>query len=101
MATQVQWEREAAALDVDPKPNAVGRLAHVSDDGCVVELDSNAAPRLFWYGEDLLDFKLPAATRVVYPKPTIPGLRDRNGAIQYALDHPEGADPLIALLHAG
>ena len=85
----------------DPKPNAVGRLAQVPHDGCVVQLDSASAPRLLWSGEDLLDVKLPAGTRVVYPKPTVPGLRDRKAAIQYAISHPEGMEPLVALLRPG
>ncbi len=85
----------------DPAPNAVGRKALVLHDGCVVHLDKNSAPRLLWYGEDLLSVKLPEGTRVVYPNPTIPGLRDREGAIRYALAHPEEMDPLDALLKPG
>lgn len=85
----------------DPKPNAVGRLAQVSHNNCVVHLDSASAPRLLWSGEDLLDVRLPAGTRVVYPKPTVPGLRDRKAAIQYAISHTEGMDPLVALLRPG
>jgi hypothetical protein len=85
----------------DPKPNAVGRRALVSHDGCVVHLDSASAPRLLWHGEDLLDVRLPAGTRVVYPKPTIAGLPDRKAAIQYAISHPEGMDPLVAYLRPG
>ena len=85
----------------DPTPNAVGRQALVSHDGCVVHLDGNSAPRLMWYGEDLLSVKMPAGTRVMHPNPTIPGLRDRNAAIRYALEHPEEMDPLAALLRPG
>ena len=85
----------------DPTPNAVGRLANVSSDGCVVHLEKNAARRLLWYGEDLLDVRLPAGTRVVYPKPTIPGLEDRDSAIRHALGHPEGMEPLGAYLRPG
>ncbi|MBM3775320.1 MAG: DUF2088 domain-containing protein, partial [Acidobacteria bacterium] len=85
----------------DPAPNAVGRKALVPHDGCVVELEKNSAPRLLWYGEDLLDVKMPAGTRVVYPKPTIPGLADRAGAIRHAIANPEGMEPLAALLKPG
>ncbi len=84
-----------------PGPNTVGRLADVSHDDCVTYLEAGAAPRLLWSGEDLLDVKLPAGTRMVYPKPTIPGLRDRAGAIRYALAHPENMEPLTALLKPG
>lgn len=85
----------------DPTPNAVGRNALVSYDGCVVHLEKNSAPRLMWYGEDLLRIKFPAGTRVLYPNPTISGLPDRNQAIEYALAHPEEMEPLRALLKPG
>ncbi|HYM11885.1 MAG TPA: lactate racemase domain-containing protein, partial [Bryobacterales bacterium] len=101
MATQAAWAPEALSLDIDPTPNAVGRKALVSDKGCVVHLEASSAPRLLWYGEDLLDVKMPAGTRVVYPKPTIRGLRDRSAAIRYAIDHPEGMEPLGTLLRPG
>jgi Lactate racemase N-terminal domain len=85
----------------DPTPNAVGRDALVSHEGTVVQLEGRSAPRLMWYGEDLLSVKMPAGTRMVYPNPTIPGLKDRDAAIRYAIDHPEQMDPLSALLRPG
>jgi hypothetical protein len=85
----------------DPRPNAVGRLALVPDDGCVTELDARSAPRVIWSGEDLLSVKLPAGTRVISAKPPIPGLPDREAAIRYALANPEGSDPLAARLRPG
>jgi lactate racemase len=85
----------------DPTPNAVGRRAQVSYDGCVVHLDANSAPRLMWSSEDLLAVKMPAGTRVLYSNPTIPGLADRDAGIRYALAHPEEMDPLAALLKPG
>ena len=85
----------------DSAPNAVGRRALVSHKGCVVHLEARSAPRLMWYGEDLLSVKFPAGTRVMYANPTIPGLRDRSGAIRYALAHPEEMEPLAAQLRPG
>ncbi|MEX2262527.1 MAG: lactate racemase domain-containing protein [Bryobacteraceae bacterium] len=85
----------------DPAPNAVGRGALVSSQNCVVHLGRDSAPRLLWYGEDLLDVKMPAGTRVVYPKPTIPGLRDRRAAIRHAVANPEQMEPLAAFLRPG
>jgi hypothetical protein len=85
----------------DPTPNAVGRNALVSHEGTVVHLDGNSAPRLMWFGEDLLSVKMPAGTRVVYPNPTIPGLPDREAGIRYAIEHPEQMEPLAALLRPG
>lgn len=85
----------------DPTPNAVGRAAQVSHQDCVVRLDRKSAPRLLWYGEDLLSVKFPADTRIVYPNPTVPGLRDREAAVRWAIAHPEEMDPLEALLRPG
>jgi hypothetical protein len=102
MATSTKQLTLASDHDFgDPTPNAVGRLAQVSHEGCVVHLEANSAKRLLWYGEDLLEVKLPAGTRVIYPKPTIPAVPDRDAAIHYALDHPEGMEPLRALLRPG
>ncbi|PYV08272.1 MAG: hypothetical protein DMG23_13935 [Acidobacteria bacterium] len=85
----------------DPTPNAVGRKALVPHEGCVVHIEQDSAPRLMWFGEDLLSVKMPAGTRVMYPNPTIPGLPDRAAAIHYALAHPEEMEPLAALLWPG
>ena len=85
----------------EPTPNAVGRNALVSHDDCVVHLDEHSAETLLWYGEDLIRAKLPAGTRVIYPKPAIPGLADRDAAIRYAIAHPEQAEPLASQLRAG
>lgn len=85
----------------EPQPNAVGRAALVPDSGCVRELNGRSTERLLWYGEDLIRARLPPGSRVVYPKPTIPGLPDRDAAIRYALDYPEQADPLRSQLRSG
>src|SRR5207245_1319498 len=101
MATETENLRAAASREYifgDPTPNAVGRNALVSHQGCVVHLDARSAPRLLWYGEDLLSVKFPAGTRIVYPNPTIPGLRDRPRPIRHALAHPAEMEPLAALL---
>ena len=73
----------------------------VPDRDCVRELNGSSAERLLWYGEDLIRVKLPTGTRVVYPKPTIAGLPDHDGAIRYALEHPEKAAPLRSQLRPG
>ena len=83
----------------EPTPNAVGRAALVPHDDCVRELSASSADRLLWYGEDLIRVKLPAGTRVIYPKPSIPGVPNRDAAIRYALEHPEQAEPLRSQLH--
>ena len=104
MATRIEtvestglWKYELG----DPTPNAVGRKARISYDGCVVHLEANSAPRLMWSSEDLLAVKMPAGTRVLYSNPTIPGIPDRDAGIRYALAHPEEMEPLAALLKPG
>ena len=104
MATTVERVREVRARRFEfpqPAPNTVGRRADVSSEGCVVHLEERSAPRLLWYGEDIWDVKLPAGTRIIYPKPTIPGLPDRPAAIRHAIAHPEEMDPLDAHLKPG
>ena len=68
---------------------------------CVVHLEENSAPRILWSGEDLVEAKLPAGTRVVYPKPPMTPVPSREAAIEYAIRHPENMEPLPALLRAG
>ena len=68
---------------------------------CVVHLEENSAPRILWSGEDLVEAKLPAGTRVVYPKPPMTPVPNREAAIEYAIRHPENMEPLPALLRAG
>lgn len=80
-------------------PNGYDPVEAAKD--CVVTLEKDSAPRVLFCGEDLLEVKLPAGTRVVYAKPPIPGLQDREAAIRHALDHPEGMEPLSALLRPG
>ncbi|MCW5980051.1 MAG: DUF2088 domain-containing protein [Bryobacteraceae bacterium] len=104
MLTSVERVRQVRARPFEfpaPAPNCVGRLADVSPEGCVVTLDERSAPRLLWYGEDLLDVKLPAGTRIVYPKPTIPGVPNRKAGLRHALENPEEMEPLEALLRPG
>ena len=72
----------------------------VSDEN-IVYVDTDSAPRILFYGEDFLLEDLPVGTRVIYPKRPLPGLPNPRAAIRYALHHPEGMDPLHALLTPG
>jgi hypothetical protein len=104
MATHTNNLRSAGLREDDfgdPTPNAVGRKALVSHADTVHYLESNSAPRLMWFGEDLLSVKMPAGTRVLYPNPTIEALADFNAGVRYAIQHPEQMDPLAALLRPG
>ncbi len=58
-------------------------------------------PYLFHCGENFQTHRLPAGTRVIYPKPPLPGIGDVRGAITNAIDHPLGCDPLSEQLSPG
>ncbi len=67
----------------------------------VVTIDRDSAPRVLFSGEDLLVEDLPIGTKVVYPRPPMQGLPNVKSAIRWALNHPEGCDPLHAMLRPG
>ena len=67
----------------------------------IVTIDKDSAPRVMFSGEDLLLENLPVGTKVIYPKPPIAGLPNVKSAIRWALNHPEGCDPLHAQLVPG
>ena len=70
-------------------------------DESIVYIDSDSAPRIVPYGEDFLLEDLPVGTRVIYPKPPIKGLPNREAAIRYALNNPHDCPPLYAQLRPG
>ena len=77
------------------------RLAKELEAPEVVTIDKGSAPRIIHYGEDFLLEDLPVGTRVIYPKQPIAGLPNPRAAIRWALNHPEGCDPLPAQLKPG
>ena len=82
-----------------PYPDGYDPVAAARD--CVVTLEKDSAPRVLFRGEDLMEAKLPAGTRVVYAKPPLPGIRDHKAAVRHAVEHPENMEPLRALLRPG
>lgn len=58
-------------------------------------------PYLFHRGEGFETHRLPLGTRVIYPKPPLPGIRDVRGAVERAIDNPLGCEPLSAHLSRG
>ncbi len=67
----------------------------------IVYLDSNSAPRVLFAGDTIIEVDLPVGTRCVYPKPPLDPLKDVDAAIRYAINHPEGTEPLYAKLRPG
>jgi hypothetical protein len=70
-------------------------------DEHVVYIDTDSAPRVMFYGEDLVVEDLPIGTRCVYPRRPMAGLPNPGAAIRHALNHPEEMEPLHALLRSG
>jgi lactate racemase-like protein len=58
-------------------------------------------PFLFHRGEGFERHKLPTDTRVILPKPPVPGIPDVQNAIENALDNPLGYPPLSEILTPG
>ncbi|MGH9198541.1 MAG: lactate racemase domain-containing protein, partial [Acidimicrobiia bacterium] len=69
--------------------------------GFVLEIDEQTPPILFHYGEGFRLEKLPLGSRVVYPPESLAGIRDVEGAIAFALEHPHNSEPLRELLKPG
>lgn len=67
----------------------------------VVTIDTDSAPRILFYGEEFWLEDLPVGTRVIYPRAPLAPVPNLTAAIRHALNHPEGSDPLHALLRPG
>jgi hypothetical protein len=64
-------------------------------------VDDRTPPLVVHEGEGFRLERFPAGTRVIYPPESLPGIPDVDAAIRHALLHPQGADPLPALLKPG
>src|SRR5450631_1434883 len=67
----------------------------------VVVTEKGSPPRVIFHGEDFLLEDLPLGTRVVFARAPLQGVPNPKAAIRWALNHPEGMDPLHALLRPG
>jgi hypothetical protein len=67
----------------------------------IVTIDTDSAPRIMFYGENLMMEDLPVGTRVIYPKRPMTPVANPKAAIRYALNNPEDSEPLHALLRPG
>src|SRR5690606_31846642 len=89
------------ALEEGRDPSMAASRPRAGSDSQIVTIDSDSAPRVMFYGEDLLVEDLPIGTRVLYPRAPIAGLPNPRAAIRAALARPEGMEPLHALLRPG
>ena len=80
---------------MDNRPPGNGRRPNIH----VVTADD--PPYLFHRGEGFERHRLPVGTSVIYAHPPLPPILDRKSAVEYALDHPQGSEPLRALLRPG
>src|SRR5947209_372649 len=71
------------------------------EDAQVVIQDRKSPPRLLFSDSDILLEEIPIGTRVVFPNPPIEPLANWRAAIRWAINHPEGCDPLHAQLRPG
>ncbi|MGH9251292.1 MAG: lactate racemase domain-containing protein, partial [Acidimicrobiales bacterium] len=73
----------------------------MSRPGFVLEVDERTPPLLVHQGEGFRLERLPLGSKVVYPPDSLPGVRNVDAAIEYALLNPMGIEPLPELLKPG
>src|SRR6476659_2514447 len=71
------------------------------EESHIVMTEKGSPPRVLFSGEDFLLEDLPVGTRVIFPRPPLEGVPNLKAAIRWALNHPEGMEPLHALLRPG
>src|SRR3954451_23052370 len=71
------------------------------EESHIVTQEKGSPPRVIFSGEDFLLEDLPVGTRVIFPRPPLEGVPNLKAAIRWAINHPEGSDPLHALLRPG
>ena len=81
---------------------SLDKLRHSYDeDSQVVIHDKRSPPRMLFSDTEILLEELPVGTRVIFPNPPIEELANGRAAIRWAINHPEGCDPLHAQLRPG
>ncbi len=71
------------------------------EESQVVITEKGSPPRVLFHGENFLQEDLPVGTRVIFPRPPLAGVPNVKAAIRYAINNPEGMEPLHALLKPG
>src|SRR3984893_11898794 len=71
------------------------------EDSQVVIQDKRSPPRMLFSDTEVLLEEVPVGTRVIFPNPPIEPLANARAAIRWAINHPEGCDPLHAQLRPG
>ncbi len=71
------------------------------EENHIVVTEKGSPPRVLFFGEDFLLEDLPLGTRVIFPRLPLQGVPNVKATVRWALNHPEGMDPLLALLRPG
>src|SRR6267154_5143143 len=71
------------------------------EDSQVVVQEKRSPPRMLFSDTEILLEEIPVGTRVVFPNPPVEELANWRAAIRWAINHPEGCDPLHAQLRPG
>jgi hypothetical protein len=71
------------------------------EDSQVVIQDKRSPPRMLFSDTEVLLEEVPIGTRVIFPNSPIEPLANARAAIRWAINHPEGCDPLHAQLRPG
>ncbi|MCX8155855.1 MAG: nickel-dependent lactate racemase [Verrucomicrobiae bacterium] len=70
-------------------------------EGLVRLYEAGDPPLFLMRGESFVYAKVPPGTRVLYPRPPLPGFASLRAEAERAIDHPLGMDPLRAYLKPG
>src|SRR5207302_1424299 len=71
------------------------------EDSQVVIQEKRSPPRMLFSDTEILLEEVPIGTRVVFPNPPVEPLANWRAAIRWAINHPEGCDPLHSQLRPG
>src|SRR3977135_1437847 len=71
------------------------------EDSQVVVQEKRSPPRMLFSDTEILLEEVPVGTRVVFPNPPVEELANWRAAIRWAINHPEGCDPLHSHLRPG
>src|SRR5437660_3275578 len=71
------------------------------EDSQVVIQDKRSPPPMLFSDTEVLLAEVPVGTRIVFPNPPVEELANWRAAIRWAINHPEGCDPLHAQLRPG
>src|SRR5712691_516545 len=81
---------------------SLDRLRQSYDEVSQVDIqDKRSPPRMLFSDTEVLLEEVPVGTRIVFPNPPVEELANWRAAIRWAINHPEGCDPLHAQLRPG